>query len=240
MALVKRSGVRLADPGAELIDQLNEWWQRYGRLASSIVGGVAAVALLGFLYFRAQAATENTASGKLAEAEIMFWQGYYPRSYETAQLVIKQYPGTRSALEAHRVAGDDAFWRGEEGDFQRAADEYRTYLARRPRGMIADGVRRSLVYALESNATALALNGRAAESAKQMQEAAAGYEGLVGRFPDRESSAEFLMSAARCYRALNQPAEAIKRLQRVLDEYGDTASAGRARLEIAEVKAGSR
>jgi len=237
---VKRSGARLADPGAELIDQLGEWWQQYGRIASSVVGAVAAAALLGFLYFRAQAATENTASGRLAEAEIMFWQGYYPRSYETAQQVIKQYPGTRSATEAHRVAGDDAFWRGEEGDFQKAVDDYRTYLAKRPRGMVSDGVRRSLAYALESNATALALSGRGAESAKQMQEAAAGYESLVGRFPDRESSAEFLISSARCYRALNQPAEAIKRLQRVVDEFGDTAGANRARVMMAEVKAGSR
>ena len=81
-------------------------------------------------------------------------------------------------------------------------------------------MRRSLAYSLESDG--------------KFQEAAAAYEGLVGRF-DRESSAELLEDAARCFREMHQPAEAIKRIQRLLDEFGETSYAEPARIELAEL-----
>jgi tetratricopeptide (TPR) repeat protein len=89
----------------------------------------------------------------------------------------------------------------------------------------AAAVRRSLAYALESD--------------HQFKEAAAVYEGLVGKF-DRGSSAEFLYATARCYRALNQPREADQRLQRLLDEYGETPDANRARILRAELAGAAR
>lgn len=239
MALATKKHTRLEDPGAELLDRLTGYWDRFGRLVMSVVGVIAAVALMGFLYLRGQTATEEKAAGKLAEADIMFWQGYYPRSYDAAQQVIKQYPGTRSAVEAHRVAGDDAYWRGEPGDFQRSVDEYRAYLKQRRSGLLADAGRRSLAYALESNAGVLKSQGKTSEAESQLREAAATYEGLVGKFADRESSAEFLFGAARCYRQLSQPQEAAKRLKRLVDEFGETATANRARIELAEVTAGA-
>lgn len=237
--MTKRS-TRLEDPGAELLDQLAVLWDRYGRLAMSVLGGIAAIAIVGVLYLRAQAATEEKAAGKLAEAEIMFWQGYYPRSYDAAQQIVKQYPGTRSAVEAHRLAGDDAYWRGEPGDFKRSVDEYRAYLKQHSKGMLADGARRSLAYALESDANALKSQGKTGEAETEFREAAATYEGLVGKFSDRESSAEFLLAAARCYRLMNQREEAAKRLQRLIDQFGETATANRARIELAEVTAATR
>ena len=58
----------------------------------------------------------------------------------------------------------------------------------------------------------------------------------MGRF-DRESSAEFLFSAARCQRALNRPKEAERTLLRLVEEYGETAYANRARIMRAELAA---
>jgi tetratricopeptide (TPR) repeat protein len=239
LALATKKHRRLEDPGAELLDRLTGYWDRFGRLATSVVGVTAALALMGFLYLRGQNSTEEKAAGKLAEADIMFWQGYYPRSYDAAQLVIKQYPGSRSAVEAHRLAGDDAYWRGEPGDFQKSVDEYRAYLKHRRSGLLADAARRSLAYALESNAGVLKSQGKTGEAESQLHEAASIYEGLVGKFADRESSAEFLFGAARCYRQLNQSQEAAKRLKRLVDEFGETATANRARIELAEVTAGA-
>jgi tetratricopeptide (TPR) repeat protein len=240
LTLVTRKGTRLEDPGAELLDQLTSFWDRYGRLTMSVLGAIAAIVIVGVLYLRAQAATEEKAAGKLAEAEIMFWQGYYPRSYDAAQQIIKQYPGSQSAVEAHRLAGDDAYWRGETGDFRKSIDEYRAYLKHRSQGMLADGARRSLAYALESDANALKSQGKTGEAETEFREAAATYEGLVGKFADRESSAEFLLAAARCYRLMNQREEAAKRLQRLIDQFGETTTANRARIELAEVTAGVR
>jgi tetratricopeptide (TPR) repeat protein len=240
LALAKTKSTRLHDPGAELLDRLTELWDRYGRVAMGVLGAVVIAGLLGFMFMRSQATTENAAAGKLAQAEIMFWQGYYPRAFDTAQQVIKQYSGTQSALEAHRVAGDAAYWRGEPGDFQKAVDEYRIYLKGGGSHLVALGVRRSLAYALESDGGARQARGDAAGAASQFREAASVYDGLVGAFADRESSAEFLYAAARCERQLGQNEEAVKRLKRLLDEYGETTTANRARITLAEITAGAR
>ena len=69
----------------------------------------------------------------------------------------------------------------------------------------------------------------------QLQAAAEQFDGLVGKF-DRESSGEFLMAAARCHRALRQPDESARRLQRVLDEYGETSHASIARIRLGELR----
>jgi tetratricopeptide (TPR) repeat protein len=166
---------------------------------------------------RARASAEAEAAGKLAEANVLYWQGDYARSLELSKQIAQQHGSTPSGLDAHRLAGDNAYW---NGDFKTAVTEYRAYLAKEKKGLLADAARRSLAYALESN--------------KQYAEAATTYESLVGVF-DRESSAEFLAGAARCYRAQSQPAEAAKRLQRLLDEFGETSFVNPARIELAEL-----
>jgi tetratricopeptide (TPR) repeat protein len=186
------------------------------------LGVIAVVAIGAFFTLRARAANEEQAAGKLAEANLFFWQGAYDRSLPIARQVIEQWPDSPSGIDAHRLAGDDQFWLGK---FKESAAEYQLYLAKRKSGLIADAVRRSLAYALESD--------------RQFKEAAPVYEGLVGKF-DRESSAEFLFAAARCYRQLNQPKEADQMLKRLLDEYGETSNANRARMLRAELAAAPR
>jgi tetratricopeptide (TPR) repeat protein len=177
------------------------------------------IAIGAFFTLRARAADEEQAAGKLAEANLYFWQGAYDRSLPIARQVAEQWPNSPSGIDAHRLAGDDQFWLGK---FKESAAEYRLYLARKKSGLIADAVRRSFAYALESDL--------------QFKEAAPVYEGLVGKF-DRESSAEFLYAAARCHRQLNQPKEADQMLKRLLDEYGETSNANRARTLRAELAA---
>ncbi len=214
---LENKAARLEDPGARLLDQMTTAWNRYSRIAL-IALGVVAVVVIGLVFtWRTRASAEASAAEQLARANLLFWQGDYARSLQAARQVAEQWPGTASGIDAHRLAGDDQYW---GGNFKEAVAEYRRYLEKRKTGIIADAVRRSLAYALESD--------------HQYKEAAATYEALVGRF-DRESSAEFLYASARCYRALNQPAEAEKRLQRLLDEYGETTYANRAREERAEL-----
>ena len=186
------------------------------------VGVIAVVAIGAFYVLRARAADEEQAAGKLAEANLFFWQGAYDRSLPMARQVAEQWPNSPSGIDAHRLAGDDQFWLGK---FKESAAEYQLYLAKRKSGLIADAVRRSLAYALESD--------------QQFKAAAPVYEGLLGKF-DRESSAEFLYAAARCYRQMNQPKEADQMLKRLLDEYGETSYANRARVLRAELAAAPR
>jgi len=219
---LERESARLSDPGAQLLDAISSRWARYGRIILIGVGVVVAIAAASFFIARARAADEEQAAGKLAEANLFFWQGLYDRSLPTARQVAEQWPNSASGLDARRVAGDDLFWLGR---FKESAAEYRLYLAKRKTGLVADAVSRSLAYALESD--------------HQFKDAAPVYESLVGKF-DRESSAEFLYAAARCYRQMSQPKEADLRLKRLLDEYGETSYANRARIERAELAAAPR
>ena len=141
------------------------------------------------------------------------------RSTEIAKQVVQQYGGTPSGGDALRLQGDNAFW---SGDFKGAAVHYHAYLKKVSSGALADAARRSLAYALESD--------------RQHAEAAKTYESLVGKF-DRNSSSEFLWAAARCHRALGQPAEAVARLKRLESEFGETSYARAALLTIAEIEA---
>ena len=218
MALEQKSA-RLEDPGAKLIDSLASFWTRRGKQVLIALGVIAVVAVGAFFVMRARAADEQQAAGRLAEANLLYWQGSYDRSLQAARQVAEQWPGAPSGIDAHRLAGDSYFWMGQ---YKEAVAEYQRYLERRKSGLLADAARRSLAYALESN--------------QQPKEAAAAYEALVGRL-DRESSAEFLYSAARCYLQLNQPKEADLRLKRLVDEYGETTYAIRARIQRAELAA---
>lgn len=220
MALHKTA--RIEDPGAELLDRATNLWDRYGRIVLLVVGAAVGIGVLGFFAARSRAASEEQAAGRLAEANVLFWQGDYKRSRELAREVGKQYPSSPSGLDSHRLAGDDSYW---DGDFKDAIVEYQAYLIKSPKGVMSDAVRRSLAYALESS-------GQAAQ-------AATAYDALVGKF-DRESSGLCLAAAARCFRAANQPAEALKRLHRLVDEFGETSPAARARIEIAELSPPAR
>lgn len=205
----------MEDPGAELLDRVTGFWSQFGRIVA-IVAAVLVLGVVGAVFtMRARAASENQAAGKLAEASLYFWQGDYAQSEQLAKQVIEQFPQTPSGVDAHRLMGDDLFWQGK---FKEAIAEYRRFLDKRKSGLIADAVRRSLAYALESDL--------------QHQEAMTTYVSLVGAF-DRESSAEFLMAAARCAQQLKQPQEAQKHLQRLVDEFGETSYANRARMELA-------
>lgn len=217
MSLESRKNT-IEDPGHELIDQVTGFGDRYGRIV--VVAIVAVVAIAAALYFvqKSKARQDNTASEKLTEANALFWKGDYAASRTIAQEVTKLYGGTPSGIDALRIAGDDAYWKG---DWKDAIKDYREYLKRNGSGPVSDAVRRSLAYALESD--------------KQYAEAAKIYDQLVGVF-ERESSGEFLASSARCQLALGKPDEAKSRLQRLVDEFGETSYAMRGRISLGELE----
>jgi len=221
LPLATQRHAHIQDPGAELIERVSGFWGQFGRIALGALGAAAAAGLIVFFTLRARSAAEEQAAAQLTEANFYFWQGEYPRSLQLAKLVSEQFASTASGADALRIAGDDAFW---SGDFKSAVDYFRRYLDKTKSGVLRDAARRSYAYALESD--------------HQFKAAADQYDALVGAF-DRESSAEFLAAAARCYRALQQPAEARKRLQRLIDEYGDTSSANTAHIRLGELDAAS-
>lgn len=203
--------------GAVLIDRLTSFWDRYGRIALGALGVLGAAGVIGFFTLRGRAAAENEGAAQLTEANYFFWQGDYTRSLQVAKQLSEQYPSTWSGMDALRLAADDCFW---NGDWKSATDYYRRYLEKNRGGVVSDGVSRSFAYALENEG--------------QYKAAADRFDSMVGKL-DRESSAEFLTAAARCYRALGQTDEAAKRLRRVIDEFGETSQAVIARVRLGEL-----
>jgi len=198
LPLATQRRAHIEDPGAVIVDRFTGYWERFGRLTLGALGVLAAAALVGFFTLRARAGAENQAAAQLTEANFLFWQGEYTRSLQVAKQVSQQFPSTWSGVDALRLAGDDAFW---NGDWKSAVDYYRRYLEKNRSGLVSDAARRAYAYALESDG--------------QYKVAAEQFDALVGKF-DRESSAEFLMAAARCHRALRQPDQALTRMQRDL------------------------
>ena len=219
MALPSQHSSRLEQPGADFIVPVTRFWERYGRLATGVLVGIAVLGAVGYFALHSRQVAEEAAAGKLAEASLLYWQGDYARSLQLATETAGQYGSTPSGIDAHRQAADAAYW---GGDFKTAISEYRNYLTRRPSGLLADAARRSLAYALESD--------------RRYVEASREYEALVGHF-DRGSSAEFLLAAARCLQSAGQPQDALPRLRRVADEFGETEYANPARIELAELQA---
>jgi predicted negative regulator of RcsB-dependent stress response len=222
LSLESRKGNALEDPGAVLVDQVTNVWERYGRIVMGVLVALVAVGAVAYFTVRSNATQEAAASEKLAQANALFWQGDYERSKTIADEVSKQYGGTPSGVDALRISGDDAYWRG---NWKEAITAYKAYLAKNGSGLMGNVVRRSLAYSYDSD--------------KQYAEAAKLFDGLVGAF-ERESSAEFLAASARCYEALNNKPEAVKRVQRLVDEFGDTSYANRARLKLAELGASTQ
>ncbi len=219
MSLETRKGTAMVDQGAEMVDQLTSVWQRYARIALAVLGAIVVVAGVAYYTIQQNKAQENLASKKLAEADMLFWQGDYDRAKSAADEVVKTYGSTPSGVDAHRVSGDAAYW---HGNFKVAATEYKAYLSRKSDGAVAQSVRRSLAYALDSD--------------KQYADAVKLYDGLVGVF-DRETSSEMLSASARCLLETNDKAGAIQRYQRVANEFGETGAAQAARVRLAELGA---
>lgn len=221
MSLESQSRARLDDEGGELLDQLRDFWDRYGKIALGVVVAAAAIGAILVFTLRSRKDSEDAAAGRLAEATLYFFQGDLGRAKETARQVADQYPNTASGADAHRLMGDAAFW---GTDYKTAVAEYRRYLPKAPKGVLSDAATRSLAYALEND--------------NQPAEAAKLFESLVGKF-DRESSGEFLAAAARCKAAAGDKEGAKKDLQRLIDEYGETSYAKNARITIAELSVAS-
>ena len=217
MSLESRRHDTLDDPGADLVDRITGLWDRYGRIVLGVLTAVAVLGVGGYYYLTGHARQENAASEKLAEANDLFWRADYDRSRQIAQTVSKQFAGTSSATDALRIAGDDAYWRGNWKD---AIVDYQAYLKRQGSGLMADIVRRSLACAQES--------------VGEYEAAAANYEKLVGVF-DRESSGEMLFASARSLVAAKKPEEAKKRLQRIIDEFPDTSFQLQARIDLGKL-----
>src|SRR5262245_66490903 len=89
---------------------MQAWWARYSKF---VLGALAAVAVVvaGVVFNnRTRSVQEGAAAGKLAEANVYYWQQDYPRALQLAKQNATQYPSTPSGLDAPRPVGEASVW----------------------------------------------------------------------------------------------------------------------------------
>jgi tetratricopeptide (TPR) repeat protein len=199
--------------------QAGDWIQRNLRVVG-IALGVLVLGVLAALYIRnQQAAAEGAANRILAEASANYWQGGYARTIQLTDQVLNEYKTTRAANDARRMKGDALFW---SGSFDSAATLYREYLSKeKSDSPLHHAVQQSLAFALESK--------------PDFPAAAKEYEALAADAPDRASTADFLMSAARAYKNANQPDKAKALYEKVANDYKETTFSRDAEVELGEI-----
>jgi TolA-binding protein len=119
------------------------------------------------------------------------------------------------------MKGDALFW---TGSFDSAATLYQEFIAHESASSpIRAAVQLSLASTLESK--------------HEFAGAAKEYEALVASAPDRNSEADLLLSAARSYRAANQPDKANAIYEKVANQYKETTFARDAEVMLGELSA---
>ncbi len=203
--------------------QVTDWVQQNLRIVGIVVGAAVVAALVTVLISKAQAEAEGKANRILAEASANYWQGGYNRTIQLADQVLSDYKTTHAANDARRMKGDALFW---SGSFDSAATLYKEYLTHeRADSPIKGAVQQSLAAALESK--------------RDFAGAAKMYEELAPNAPDRNSTADLYMSAARAYRNANQADKAKALYEKVANEYKETTFARDAEVMLGEMMAGA-
>jgi tetratricopeptide (TPR) repeat protein len=199
--------------------QAGDWITRNVRVVAIALGAIVLAALAALWISNAQGKAEGEANRILAEASANYWQGGYARTIQLTDQVLNDYKTTRAANDARRMKGDALFW---TGSFDSAATLYREYLAKtKADSPLHQAVKQSLAFALDSK--------------RDFPAAAKEYEELATGAPDRASSADFLMAAARSYKNANQPAKAKALYEKVANDYKETTFARDAEVELGEL-----
>lgn len=205
------------------IEGIYDLWERARRNLGLVLGVAGVLVVLGaglLLWSRAQEVREAEARTVLAEASTSYWAGNYPRTVQLADQVMADAGGTKAALDAMRMKADALFW---QGSFDSAATLYQEVLAKdRRNSPMRTAIQQSLAFALESN--------------KDPAGAAALYEEIAAKAPDRTNAADFYIAAGRAWRAAGQPAKATAAFTRVAHDYKETTFARDAEVALGELE----
>lgn len=188
-----------------------------------IVVAVVVVVIVAWNFIgRSKRATENQASAALTTATQTLGAGLFTQAAEQLELVVAEYPGTRSAGAAICHLGTIHFHDGRHEEALARFDEYLN------------------LYGRSGALGTTALEGRAAvlEQRRDFTEAAAAYEDLAERSADNPGAfTRYMMAAVRAYRSEPDWGAARAAAQQVIDKHPDSYLAAQARMSIAEAEA---
>lgn len=204
------------------VEGVTDLWERIQShlgLVLGVLGGIVVLAAGGYLWTQANEKRESEARTTLAEASTQYWSGNYPRTIQLADQVIGDAGGTRAAVDAMRMKADALFW---SGAFDSAATLYRDVLKRESGDTpMRTAVQQSLAFALESK--------------KDFPAAAALFEEIAAKAPDRTNAADFWLAAGRAWRNAGQKDKATAAFEKVATEYRETTFARDAEVALGEL-----
>ncbi len=154
------------------------WWQAAefaikNRVPLAIAAGIIIAAAIGFSMWSSAREGERVASGAAI---------YSAKEAKDYEAVIQQWPGSNAAAQALIFLADEHYQRGE---YVKAGEVYKRFLAEFPMHLLAGGAQLGLAQTLEAQG-----NFPAAINA---------YKDLQGRYPDSHHVTEAQMGLGRCY-----------------------------------------
>ena len=171
---------------------------------------------------RSRRATELQANAALTNASQTLSAGLYAQAAEQLQMVITDYPGTRSAGAAVCYLGTIHF---QEGRYEDALARFDEYLHR---------------YGPEDIMGTTALEGRAAvlEQQREFAQAADAYQRLAQSAQDNPAAyAGYMLDAIRAHRSEANWEGVRDTATALIDKYPDAYMVDQARMALAEAQA---
>lgn len=209
------------DPLVTWAFQAQDWVQNNLKIVGGVLAAIVVAAVAGLFISRANQRANAEANSTIAEASVHYWQGNYVRTIQLTDQVLSTFGQTSAANDARRLKADALFW---QGAFDSSAMLYKTYLSKHPQDdPLRRAVQMSLAFALESN--------------KDYAGAGKLYEELATKAPDRSTTADLLIAAARSYREAKQPDKSKALYEKVANDYKDTTYARDAEVALGELLA---
>ncbi|HET9294991.1 MAG TPA: tetratricopeptide repeat protein [Gemmatimonadales bacterium] len=198
-----------------------EWVRKNQKLLLWGLAALGVIALGGWVTVESGKRKERMAAVQLDQARNAAESGNLPLAASELQKLIDTYRGTESAREAVITLNQVRMVNGQS---ELAVVGLEDYLKTNPKPDYAVPAR--------------GLLGQALENVKRFDQAAAAYEEASQGADVDYLKAQYLLSAARAYRAAGKPADATRVLLVIREQYPDTPSRTEADVRLAELTEG--
>ena len=197
--------------------------EKHRKLISYVVGGVAALLIVGWLYNETGKRKQAAAADALDAARGTFEAGNLPAAATEFQAVIQRFGGTDAAFQAELGLNTV---RLASGQSQLAVDELKKFAERNPPPYYQSG--------------AWLIAGGALENLAKFDDAAAAYLKAADVAPEEYRKVEALLGAARSYRQAAKDKEAVDVYRRIVSKFPeDLPGVPEAKVRLAELTKGA-
>lgn len=189
-----------------------------GRLISYIVGGIAVIILVGFIWSKKKMEKENSAIVELTKAKVEYFNNNYEAAADILKDLVENYGGTDSGkLGVYYLA--NAYFNVK--NYMKAEEYFRKYLE------VGDD-KTMKEAALSGVAACLEEQGNYLEAAKKYKEAAEDYSSSF-------LAPQNLYDSARCFSLAGNQEMAKESLNTIIEKYSDSNLKSDAEIFLAEL-----